>query len=103
MNLHHNLLPGCVVGDVVDLLFLLRNPLHAFHDFLEHGSLPERREMCQILITPGLSLAGIKCYKYFCYLLEIKGEISGNNANFKQMLHGFKLTLLEVLEDIQVL
>lgn len=36
-------------------------------------------------------------------LLEVQGEISGNDADFKQMLHRLKLTLLEVLEDIQVL
>ncbi len=36
-------------------------------------------------------------------LLEVEGEISGNNANFKQMLHRFKLTLLKVLEDVQIL
>lgn len=33
-------------------------------------------------------------------LLEIKGEIGGNDADFKQMLDSFKLTLLEVLEDV---
>lgn len=36
-------------------------------------------------------------------LLEVEGEISGNDANFKQMLHCLKLTLLKVLEDVQVL
>lgn len=36
-------------------------------------------------------------------LLEVEGEISGNYANFKQMLHRLKLTLLKVLEDIQIL
>lgn len=36
-------------------------------------------------------------------LLEVEGEISGNYANFKQMLHCLKLTLLKVLEDIQIL
>lgn len=37
------------------------------------------------------------------FLLEVEGEISSNDANFKQMLHCLKLTLLKVLEDIQVL
>lgn len=36
-------------------------------------------------------------------LLKVEGEISGNDANFKQMLHRLKLTLLKILEDIQVL
>lgn len=36
-------------------------------------------------------------------LLEVEGEISGDDANFKQMLHCLKLALLKVLEDIQVL
>lgn len=35
------------------------------------------------------------------YLLEVEGKISGNYANFKQMLHRLKLTLLKILEDIQ--
>lgn len=36
-------------------------------------------------------------------LLEVEGEISSNDANFKEMLYRLKLTLLKVLEDIQVL
>lgn len=36
-------------------------------------------------------------------LLEVKGEIGGDDADFKQMLDGFKLALLKVLEDVQVL
>lgn len=36
-------------------------------------------------------------------LLEVKGEIGGNDADFKQMLDGFKLALLKVLEYVQVL
>lgn len=47
-HLHDNFLPGCVVGDVADLLLLLRNPLYSVHNLLEHCSLPERRERCQI-------------------------------------------------------
>lgn len=36
-------------------------------------------------------------------LLEVKGEIGGNDADFKQMLDCFKLALLKVLEDVQIL
>lgn len=48
MHLHDNFLPGRVVGDVADLLLLLRNPLYSIHNLLEHCSLPERRECGQI-------------------------------------------------------
>lgn len=41
---HDDFLSGWIVGDVVDLLLLLWNPLHGFDKFLEHSSLPERRE-----------------------------------------------------------
>lgn len=44
MHLHDNFLPGWIVGDVVDLLLLVWNPLHSFHNFLEHCSLPERQK-----------------------------------------------------------
>lgn len=45
----------------------------------------------------------LKWNKKTPHILEIEGEISGNNADFKEMLHCFKLTLLKVLEDVQVL
>lgn len=34
-------------------------------------------------------------------LLEVKGQISGDDADVKQVLHVLKLTLLEVAEDVQ--
>lgn len=42
-------------------------------------------------------------WKKLRYLLEVKGEIGGNDTDFKQMLDSFKLALLKVLEDVQVL
>lgn len=36
-------------------------------------------------------------------LLEVKGQVSGNDADVEQVLHRLKLTLLEVAEDVQVL
>lgn len=35
--------------------------------------------------------------------LEIKGQVGGNDANIKQVLHGLKLPLLEVAEDVETL
>lgn len=46
---HDDFLPGGVVGDVVDLLLLIWDPLHRLHDFLEHGSLPGRQEIGRIM------------------------------------------------------
>ncbi len=36
-------------------------------------------------------------------LLDVKSEISGNDANVEQVLHMLKLALLEVAEDVQAL
>ncbi len=105
MHLHDNFLPGWIVGDVVDPLLLLWHPLRSFHNFLEHCSLPERRESCQIfskVLNHHLAIKVLMLNSRHS-LLEVEGEISGNNANFKQMLHRLKLTLLKVLEDIQFL
>ena len=34
-------------------------------------------------------------------LLEVKGQICGDDADIKQVLHVLKLSLLEVAEDVQ--
>lgn len=34
-------------------------------------------------------------------LLEVKGQISGDDADVKQVLHVLELALLEVAEDVQ--
>lgn len=104
---HDDFLPGGVVGDVADLFLLLCDPLHGLHDFLEHGSLPDRREDGGVLArakrqTRGVAVGG-GAVLLALYLLEVKGEIGGDDADFKQVLDGFKLPLLEVLEDVQVL
>lgn len=44
LHLHDNLLPGRVVRDVADPLLLLWHCLHAFHQFLEQCSLPEKQQ-----------------------------------------------------------
>lgn len=36
-------------------------------------------------------------------LLEVQGQISGNDADIMQMLHRLKLTLLQGLEDVDLL
>lgn len=36
-------------------------------------------------------------------LLEIQGQVGGDNADVKQVLHMLKLALLEVAEDVQYL
>lgn len=36
-------------------------------------------------------------------LLEVQSQISGDDADVKQVLYGLKLTLLKVAEDIQAL
>lgn len=37
------------------------------------------------------------------HLLEIQGQVGGDNADIKQVLHMLKLALLEVAEDVQYL
>lgn len=37
------------------------------------------------------------------HLLEIQGQVGGNNADVKQVLHMLKLALLKVAEDVQYL
>lgn len=36
-------------------------------------------------------------------LLEVERQVSGNDAHVKQVLHVFKLALLEVAEDVELL
>lgn len=36
-------------------------------------------------------------------LLEVEGQICGNDADIEQVLHVLKLTLLQVAEDVQAL
>lgn len=37
------------------------------------------------------------------HLLEIQGQVCGDNTDVKQVLHMLKLALLEVAEDVQYL
>lgn len=101
-SLHDDLLPGGVVGDVADFIFLVWNSLHRIHDLLEHRSLPGSEENKSV-IFPESPPKKAKRRPTDVNVLEIKGEVSRDDANFKQMLHGLKLALLQVLEDIQVL
>ena len=42
--LHNNLLPSCVIRNIVDLLLLICHGLCGIHNFLEHCPLPKRQQ-----------------------------------------------------------
>lgn len=121
---HDDFLPGRVVGDVANLFLFIPHWLCGVHNVLEHGSLSVRvqrdkiseenkgrkKHIDQPLLNFSAPLAlaatsqhaSIEC-SISKHLLEIKGQIGGNDAHIKEVLHMLKLALLEVAKYIQAL
>lgn len=104
--IHDNFLPDGVVGDVGDGLLLVCHRLCGVDYVLEHGSLPAQSQTGEVAVrnTDNRRSAG---WQSECGisgdLLEVKGQIGGDDADIKQVLHVLKLALLEVAEDVQCL
>lgn len=103
---HDNFLPDGVVGDEGDGLLLVCHRLCGVDYVLEHGSLPAESQTGEAAVrnTDNHRSAGRQCECGISRdLLEVKGQIGGNDADIKQVLHVLKLALLEVAEDVQCL
>lgn len=102
--IHDNFLPGGVVGDEGDGLLLVCHRLCGVDYVLEHGSLPAQSQTGEVAVrnTDNHPSAGRQCEDGISRdLLEVKGQIGGDDADIKQVLHMLKLALLEVAEDVQ--
>lgn len=103
VHIHDDFLSGGVVGDEADGLLLVRHRLGGVHDVLEHGSLSvvgRRRKQSDGRKTHWQVAAYLSPS---VHLLEVKRQVSGNDANIEQMLHVLELSLLEVAEDVEFL
>lgn len=110
-DVHDNLLPDGVVGHVADRLLLVRHGLSGVDNILEHGSLPTRGEHGGSPIGRIVGGVGVRGQEGgWCSdlsilqdLLEVERQVGGNDAHIKQVLYVFKLALLEVAEDVELL
>lgn len=104
--IHDNFLSDGVVGDEGDGLLLVCHRLCGVDYVLEHGSLPAQSQTSEAAVrkTDNQRSAGRQCECSVSRdLLEVKGQIGGDDADIKQVLHVLKLALLEVAEDVQCL